>query len=342
MYFKEVNAKGGIHGRKIKLLVEDDGCTPIKGVAAVQKLLADKPFMLFGPTCSGSALAALETVTKEGIPWFNAGVSTSKIFMPMRRNVFRMACIPDHLQAKVVVDYDIHNLKARKIAIIHDASEYGKGGKDGIVERMEEYGLKPVAVEALNTGDTDFTTQVLKVKETNPEVVHLYCYAKEAAILARQAKELGLTAQIIGSSTVPTPAFLETAGDAGVGVLCVYSFPYLIDSPTPVVVDFVNKLKANYRIVPGRPSFAAFEGYGSAVVAVEGLRRAGKDLTWEKYIKALETIKDFDPVLLQKVTFSPAQRNGQTSTRFLVILPGKKWQVLGEDVVAREKVEKVE
>ena len=119
LYFNEVNAKGGIYGRRIKLLLEDDACQPIKGVTAVNKLLTEKPFMLFGPTCSGVALAAIETIVKEGIPWFIYGVSTGKVTTSMRKNVFRASEIPDDLQAKAVVDYDIHNMKVRNIAIIY-------------------------------------------------------------------------------------------------------------------------------------------------------------------------------------------------------------------------------
>jgi branched-chain amino acid transport system substrate-binding protein len=270
------------------------------------------------------------------------GVSTAKVTTPMRKNVFRTGAIPDDLQAKAVVDYDIHNLKARNIAILHDTSEYGKGGADGIVERLAEYGLNPVARESYAMGDTDFTPQILKLREAKPEVVHLYAYPKEAAIIARQAKELGLGAQIIGSAAVSVPAFLESAGDAATGVLSVYPFPKLADSPAPEVVDFINRLKANYRVGAGRPAYVDLEGYGAGKVVVEALKRAGKDLTWEKVIRAYESIKNFDTGFIQPVTFSPTDHNGQRSTKLLVALPGKKWSVLAEDLVVRDKVEKIQ
>jgi branched-chain amino acid transport system substrate-binding protein len=242
-----------------------------------------------------------------------------------------------------VVDYDIYNLKARKIAIIHDTSEYGKGGKDGIVERLNEFGLKPIAIEAMNLGDTDMTTQILKLREAKPEVVHVYSYAKEAAILARQAKELGLNAQLILSGATTVPAFLETAGDGATGVLNFYHHPYLADSPHPLVVDLTNKLKASYRLPPGRPNYTDFTGYGFGMIVVEALQRAGKNVTWEKFISAMETIKNFNGGgYLLPTTFSSTDHNGQKSGRFLVVLPGKKWSVIADDVYPREKVEKVE
>jgi branched-chain amino acid transport system substrate-binding protein len=339
--FNEVNAKGGIYGRKLRIISEDDACTPVKGVAAIQKLLADKPFMIYGCACSGVALAGLETITKEGIPFFTV-VSTAKLLIPHRRNVFRTSVLPDDGQGKVMTDYAIENLHLRKVAIIHDATEYGKGGADVIVARLAEYGLKPVAIEAYNAGDVDFTTQILRVKDTKPEAVMLYAYAKEGTIVVRQAKELGLNAQIITSASVTVPSFLEGAGDGAIGVLQTYPASYLIDAPEPLIVDFVNKMKTSFRLMPGRPSLIDLQGIGAVMVAVEGLRRAGKDLTWEKYITALEGMKDFKTGFMPPTTFSPTDHNGQKSTRFLVVLPGKKWSMVAEEVVAKEKVEKVQ
>ena len=342
LYFNEVNAKGGVYGRKLKLLIEDDGCTPIKGVAAVNKLLSEKVFMLYGPSCSGVAAAVLETVVKEGIPWFSMSASTPKTFVPLRKNVFRMGSFPDNLQAKAVVDFDIHNLKARRMAIMYDSSDYGKVGADGIAERLAEYGLKPVATEAYNMGDTDFTAQVLKVREAKPEVVHLYGYPKESAIVIRQAKELGLNAQFFGCTSLTAAPFLEAAGDSSIGMISVYAYPYMIDSPEPHIVDFVKRLKENYRLTPGRPSYVEMGAYGSAMVVVEGLRRAGKNLTWEKYISALETIKDFKTGFDFPVTFSLTDHNGQKEGGVVVAVPGKRWSLLADPLVIREKVEKVE
>jgi branched-chain amino acid transport system substrate-binding protein len=342
LYFNEVNAKGGVLGRKIKSIAEDDGCTPMKGVGAIQKVLAEKPFMLYGPTCSGVGLAYLETIVKEGIPWVAAGLSTPKVFIPMRHNIFRTGGVPDNLQAMMSVDYDINYLKARKIAIIYDTTEYGKGGKDGIVDRLAEYGLKPVAVESYNNGDTDFTTQILKVREAKPEVVHLYSYVKEGIILVRQAKEFGLDAKIIISAAANNPAFLEAAGDAAVGVRIFHQTPYLIDSPEPLVADFVKRLKANYRVGAGRPSQAELQGIGGAVVVVEGLKRAGKDLTWEKYITALESMKNFECGFITPTTFSPTDHNGTKTGKFLIIQPGKKWAILPEELTIKENVQKLQ
>jgi branched-chain amino acid transport system substrate-binding protein len=241
-----------------------------------------------------------------------------------------------------MTDYAIENLRFRKVAIIHDATEYGKGGADVIVERLAEYGLKPIAIEAFNMGDVDFTTQILRLKDTKPEALMLYSYAKEGAIIVRQAKELGLSAQIITSASVTVPSFLEATGDAAIGVLQTYPASYLIDSQEPLVVDFVNKMKTNFRLAPGRPSLIDLQGIGAAMVVVEGLRRAGRDLTWEKYFSALESIKDFKTGFIPPTTFSPTDHNGHRSTRFLAVLPGKKWSILAEEVVAKDKVEKVQ
>ena len=118
-------------------------------------------------------------------------------------------------------------------------------------------------------------------------------------------------------------------------MLSVYANPKLIDSSDPTMVDFVKKLKANYRLGAGRPAYVDLLGYGGAMVIVEALKRTGEDLTWEKIIQAFETIKNFQTGFIQPVTFSPTDHNGQRSTKLLVALPGKKWSVLAEDIVKR-------
>jgi branched-chain amino acid transport system substrate-binding protein len=335
LYINKVNAEGGIHGRKMKVMAEDTACQPVKGVASLQKLLSQRVFMVFGGCCSGVVLSLLETISLEGIPLLVPSASSPKITSPLKKSVFRCGPFPDHIQSKAVVDYDIHSLKARRIAIISDTSEYGQGGTEGITGRLAEYGLKPVAVEKMNTGDTDFSSQILRVKDKNPEVVHLYMYPKEAIILVRQAQRAGLNAKFIGSGALNNPAFFEAAP---VGTLVIHSSRYSIDSPEPHIVDMVKELKANYRISPNRPTNQEMLGTGGAMVLVEGLRRAGRDLTWQKYIDALESIRDFDTGFIEPVSFSPTQHHGTRTGRFLIVRPNQKWELLPDTIGVREKV----
>jgi branched-chain amino acid transport system substrate-binding protein len=171
-----------------------------------------------------------------------------------------MGSFSDDLQAKAIIDYSINELRARRIGIVSDTSEYGQGGSGGMIGRLAEYGLKPVAHEKISVGDTDFTTQILRLKDQNPEIVNTYIYPKELAILLRQAKELRLNTQFITSAAATSATVLEQAGDAAIGVLMVYPCPYLVDSSEPVITNFVRDLKANFHVPPGRPWYADMEG----------------------------------------------------------------------------------
>jgi len=333
LYFDEVNESGGVNGRKIKVIVEDDKCLPTDGVAAAKKLIdRDNVFALFGGVCSNATLAALPLIKEGGIPFLGVLVSHPSLTSPVMKNVFRVGSIPSDVHAYYMVDFAIQHFKAKKLAIANQSDEYGKYGAQYLKEWMEKkYQMKPVVHEVHNLGDVDFTSQVLRLKNAGPDVVLLYGFPKESAILLRQSKELGLNAQWIGSSSLADRSFTLLVGEAGVGSVAIWTWgPYLETDNHPLVNQFKEKFEKKYPgHPPGKPNALDMASYATAKVFVEGLRRAGKDLIWEGFIKAMESIRAFDSGLMGKITFTPTDHQGNKAARFVINESGGKRALVG-------------
>ncbi len=332
LYIDEVNRKGGVHGRKIQLVGPyDEACKPSEAVAVVNKLIhQDKVFAIAGGGCSGSTLAALPAIRESRIP-FLVTISTHVKFMqPFSPNVFRAGTVADDILTTAIADAAVKVFHAKRVAIISVANDYGKGGAAGITKRLEKYQIAPLAQESYNVGDSDFSAQILRVKRENPDLVFLYAYHKEAGIIVRQAVELGLKTKWLGSGATSTPLFSQAAGEAGVGFVSVQPVPALAESDQPDMVSYREKLRALYPggFPAGRPSDYDMFNYGGAKVLVEGLQRAGADLTRQRFMDALETIRNFPTGTTFPVTFTKGEHEGSKGATFIEILPGGKRRLL--------------
>lgn len=336
MYFTKVNEAGGVNGRKLRWVVEDDATSPPKGIAAIKKLQSENVFAIFGPSTSAVVAAARPAMDASGIPFFISIPSTPRATDPFARNVFRTGPLNDTLQGYVVADFVVEQLKARKVALLSQSDEYGQRGADSVLKRLRErHRMEPAAHEVFNVSDTDFTAQVLKVKESGADALIVYGYIAPSSTIVRQAKQLGVTARIIGSNATSSRLYPKVVGEAAVGVLNVITVADLPESSSPAIARFREEFeKANPALVPqGRPDLTDLLAYGGAMTFVEGLKRAGRDLTREKFIAALETIRGFETGFSLPTTFTAADHEGNKAARILEIQPGGQRKLL--DVILR-------
>lgn len=336
MYFTKVNAAGGVHGRKLKWVVEDDGSSPPKGIAAVKKLQSENLFAIFGPSTSAVVAAARPGMDASGIPFFISIPSTPRATEPFAKNVFRTGPLNDTLQGYLVADFVVEQLKARRVALLAQSDEYGKRGADSVLKRLrEKHKVQPAAHEVFNVADTDFTAQVLKVKESGADALIVYGYIAPSSTIVRQAKQLGVTARIIGSNATSSRLYPKVVGEAAVGVLNVITVADLPESANPSIARFREEFeKENPSLVAqARPDLTDLLAYGGAITFVEGLKRAGRDLTRDKFIAALETIRGFETGFTLPTTFTPNDHEGNKAARILEIQPDGQRKLL--DVILR-------
>lgn len=327
----EVNAGGGVHGRKIRLVAYDDAASPQEALAAARRLIShDRVFGLVVGSISGATLPVIPVINQARIPFISGTSSNVRLLEPHSRYVFRPYA-NDTWQGYRLIDYIVEKGGSRRPAMLHVTDDYGKGGYDIVSRRLgDKHGLKLVAAEQYNRGDQDFSAQLLRIKQSNPDSVLVWAFAPDAAIVVRQAKELGITAQLYGGASTATPLFPRGAGPVGIGFVANYPFPQLPESSTPALVKYREALQKVYPagFPAGRPSEYDLLGVAAARVAVEGLRRAGRDLTRENFIAALETLKEFDTGVTFPATFTKDNHEGATQVRMLRVNDKMQWEVI--------------
>jgi len=328
----EANAAGGIHGRKVKLVSYDDGGSPQEALAAVRRLISqDRVFALAVGSTSGATLPVIPLINQAKIPFISGTSSNVRLLEPHSPYIFR-GYPNGKWQGSRLADYVAEKGKSKRPGILYVTDDYGKGAFDVLVQRFKEkHGVSFVAAEQYNKGDQDFSAQLLRIKQSNPDAVIVWAFAPDAAIIVRQARELGIGVQLYGGAGTATPLFPKGAGQVGIGYLAEYPFPFLPESSNdPAMVKYreaIHRLHPNGLPV-GRPSEYDLLGFGAGRIALEGLRRTGRDLTREKFIAALESIKEFDPGVGFPVTFSKDNHEGTTQVRMLRLNEKIQWEVL--------------
>lgn len=327
MYLEEVNKAGGINGRKIETVVDDDPCQVAKAIGAFKRLVDSvEVFSVLSGQCSNSSVSMIPLINEAKVPTIFFDNTAPKLTNPVSPYIFRTGFMSDQEMMPATADFVVKELKAKKIAYMRYTGEWGLGGTQLFTQRLEKYGLKPVADEVFNFGDTDFTSQLFRLKNADPDVILIWVFAKEGAIILRQAKEQGVKAQWVAHG-LSSGQFLPLVKESGVGLMGIYLGIDLEEAPKiPAVVDFIKKYEARYPVrQPGTPDYAAMQAYSAAQVFVEALKRAGKDLTREKFIEALESLKNFGTGTNVPITFSKTEHQGIKEARiFKIVAPDKR------------------
>ena len=323
--YNEVNAKGGINGRKIEIVHEDDGCDPAKTRAAVKKLIhRDEVFMIHGGNCSAGVFAAREEFIENKVPFMVMAATMDKISSPMDRYIFTTT-LPGSRDSGVILNFlkSIPNVK--KFAIIKHPDEWAEAKASEIVKNYKEAGLELVTTVELERKASDATAQVLRLQSSGADVIATLLYPPEAAVFLRDALKYGLKGPFLG--TVGTTDIKDLAERAGnpAALADFYTASFLKQGPDhPDMKEFSDLMRKYFP--NDRLTSLNFYGMSGAYTIVDALKRAGKDLTREKVVEALEQTKDgFAGPGACKVNFTPQTRVG--------CLEGTMWKLVGDRIV---------
>ena len=336
--FEEVNASGGVHGRKLVWVSEDDETSPPKAIAAYKKLTGqDQVFAVFGPAASAISAAMVPAIKAANVPTFISVPSTPAVTEPVVKNLFRTGPLNDRMQGIAIADYVAEKLGGKRVALIRQSDEYGKRGADSFVERMKQKEATPVSHEIFGPADTDFTSQLLKIRETNPDVLVVYGYPSPSAIITRQAKQLGVQAKIVGSNATSSRKYPQIVGEAAAGTQNVITVAALPESDEPKMKAFRERFEKRYPdlVMQDRPDLGDVLGYGGALAFLEGLKKVGPELTRDKFIAALESLKSFETGLTLPTTFSETSHEGNDAARIVEIQPDLSRKLLPTVITAQ-------
>ncbi|MBP1765015.1 MAG: hypothetical protein H6Q65_2073 [Firmicutes bacterium] len=273
--FKDVNAKGGVLGKKIVLVVADNKSEPSEAANAITKLITqDKVVTVLGPVASSNVLAASQIATDNKIPLLTATATASKVTVgddgKVKDYIFR-ACFIDPFQGEVMANFAAKSLKVKTAAIyVDNASDYSKGLAQVFEDKFVKNGGKIVASEAFLAKDTDFKSALTKIKAANPDVIFIPAYYQEVGLIVKQARELGITCPMIGTDGWDSPKVVEIAGAAALNNT-YFSNHYSPEDKDPNVSNFVEAYKKEYGQVPD--ALAAL-GYDAALMLIDAIKRA--------------------------------------------------------------------
>lgn len=328
---KEIIASGGINGRKLALIFEDDGHSPAKALAAVKKLIdQDQVFAIFCVAGSNGTTGTIDFVKANGRVMYVSFASAPAVTWPFSRNLFRGGTTEVPRYGELYAEFIVDHLKAKKIAIMSGREEYPKNEGNALTKQLESwYGVAPVSRVEFNIGDKDFTPQLLELQRANPDAIAFFGNPAEAAIALRQAKELGLNQPFFVGATMVDQNFLTAAKDAAEGATGFALVPFLPGSAAPEIQAWLAKWKQEYPNMPaGRPNVFDILSYADIYVLADALKRAGKDLTTDKLIAALEETKGYrvGPIA-SPVTFTSKHHIGNLRLQAMQVKNGR-WEPL--------------
>jgi branched-chain amino acid transport system substrate-binding protein len=332
MAVQEINDAGGIHGRKLEVLYEDDANSPAKALAAVKKLIEqDEVFMIFGLSGSNPTVGTLDYVKRLQVPNYFSIASAPQVTRPFNRYLFRGAVTESARYGEVYSEFLAEFLGAKRIAILSGSDENAKNEGDNTSRFLDKrYGIKPLMRAEFKIGDKDFTPQVLQVKNADPELIMVAGQTPEASIIVRQARELGLRQPIFVGAASVDAALIANVGLNAEGVIGAWPLPLFPDSGHPDMVKFREAwMKRNPNAPKGRPNLFDLDAYGDTYVIAEAMRRAGPDLTREKLVDALEGLDGYRvSEVATPRSFAKHHHIGNFRLRMLVVL-NQHWVPLG-------------
>lgn len=319
LIFDSVNAQGGIHGRKIQLVSHDDGYEPERAAANTLRLVnEDRVFALFGYVGTPTSQASLPIFSEAKVPFIGAFTGAQLLREPFNRYIFNVRASYFDETEKIVEQ--LVSLGAKTIAIFYQNDAYGKAGLAGVERALAKRNLKMATTATVDRNTVDVAAAVKTINPTRPDAVVMVSAYKSVAAFVKAMKKAGSTTQFHNVSFVGSRPLAMDLGPDGPGVAVSQVVPFPWGASVPVTRDYQRLMNASGA---KEYSFTSLEGFIAARILVEGVKRAGKDLTREKLITALENMSNVDLGGFQ-VAFS--QKNHNASSYVDLTMIGKNGQ----------------
>lgn len=302
----EANAAGGVDGRKLRLIVEDDGYVSARTIQALRKLLdVDKVFALTSLSGSGAGIAALPVVEKAGIPTMASIAPVTALYQPPRKNVF---VVGQSYEEGIyqLARFLATKFQGKKWAILTQDDDYGVALRTGFSRAVKGNGLNVVFDAEYKKGQQDFSSEMLRVRAAGAEVFMAGGVIAENVAMVKELEKLNSKPVVGMFWPGRVPATLKLMGPASDGL---YAVDYVQPDKSAAVMAFVERAKAmvseNEVKAMNRYTLA---GYASTRVLIDAMRRCGKNLTWACTIAELEKTKGFESGVMGPISFGPGVR----------------------------------
>jgi branched-chain amino acid transport system substrate-binding protein len=295
---KAINAKGGVAGKQIKIVIEDDACDPKQAISVANRIVANGIKFIDGHACSGSSIPASAVYAEAGVLMMSPASSNPALTDDAAKNgwstIMRLYT-RDDAQGAYIGPWIAEKYKGKNVAVLHDKSAYGQGVADAVKATMNSSGLTEVFYEGINAGEKDYSALVTKLKDLKADVVYFGGYHPEAGLILRQAAEQNYKFQLIMPDSIASPEFWQVAGPAGEGTMFVFpSDP----QARPEAKEAIEAIKAGGFVPEGFTLFS----YATIQAFAQGIERAGTDEDAAAVAAALKDGKSIQTVI-GEVTF---------------------------------------
>jgi len=290
LWIDHVNASGGVHGRQIELRSRDDKYESTLAAENTRKLITeDRVFALFAYVGTPTSQASIPIFTEARVPFVGAFTGAELLRSPFNRYIFNIrASYYDETEA--IVEH-LTRIGARKIAVFHQADSYGQAGLDGTTRALTKRNMKVHSLGNVERNTTNVAEAVKAIDASQPDAVVMISAYGATAEFVKQMKKNGSLASFYTVSFVGSKALADALGKDGHGVTIAQVVPFPWSPLTPVVKEYLDLAKKSKDF---EVNFSSLEGFLAAKVLTEGLRRAGKDLTRERFVAALEGVTNLD------------------------------------------------
>lgn len=311
---EEINKAGGIGGKQVEFVVEDDEGDPVKAVNAYNKLMSQNVVAIIGSVTSKPTISVVQKAAKDGIPIITPTATAAEV-TTYGKNIFR-ACFLDPYQGETMATFAAKTLSAKTAAVLYDTSDdYSIGVAQAFRDKAKALGINVVNYEGFGKGDTDFKSQLTKINQNSPDVLFVPAYYNTDALVATQAKEVGLKAKIIGVDGWDGVLTAIDASNKSALEGIYFCNHYSTEDTSSVVQNFLKAYEAKYKETPN--ALAAL-GYDAAKILFDAIGRANST-DKDKIVTALNSTS-FDGVT-GKIKFD-ANRNPVKSVAIIKIVGG--------------------
>jgi ABC-type branched-subunit amino acid transport system substrate-binding protein len=314
--FNEINAKGGVNGRKLKLLSVSDGYEPDRSIAATKKLIEeDKVFALIGPVGTPTSAATQPIATAAKVPFIGAFTGAGFLRNPSFENIINIRASYD-AETEAWVKHLTEDLKISKIAIFYQDDAFGRAGLSGFKKAMDKRKMEIVAEATYERNTVAVKSALLALKRAEPEAVVIVGAYKPVAEFIKLARKVDFNPAFVNISFVGAGALAKELGPDGKGVIVSQVVPFPWDASLQVVADYQAAIKT--ADAKAEPDFVSLEGYLVGRLAIAALDKAGPDVTRDSLLKTIKDTGKFDIGGLP-MTFS-AEKNEGLDKVFLTVI----------------------
>jgi ABC-type branched-subunit amino acid transport system substrate-binding protein len=289
LYLDQVNAAGGVNGRRIELKRLDDGYEPERCVANTKQFIADGAFALFGFVGTPTSQAALPLATEAKLPFFAPFTGAQSLREPFNRYAIHVRA--SYFDETAAIVRQITSVGIKKVAVFYQNDGYGKAGLEGVQRALKGLNMEPAALGTVERNSTDVALAMKDIMAAKPEAIVQIGAYKACATFIRLARQQGFGGNFYNVSFVGTQALMDELGAMAKGVAVSQVMPFPYSAATPLSGEYLVALKDKRGLAP---NYSGIEGFVAAKVFVEALKLAGRGVTRELFIDAVGGMKNMN------------------------------------------------